>query len=243
MHAEKMTHDHLVMPATLKEAFQRSPFYGRSRVYKFCEKQHVSGMVNDGVVKIGTLWDFRKHESASTRDQSEGLEMSRLAGTTLFDALPATSIAHELFSIASGSNFIMTNTGFSRDYNCYAFCFSYELSASVAQSFSYDAVVEISDIYLFAQKIIELHSQFKGWGYMCGPVSYAKATLSARLPAREELLSAFEKDVSFKENKEGRVIFLPPRHYPDELKPFIFQHRKLRRLLVGRPFPTHRASR
>lgn len=238
----------LKIPQRLKAGLKGNPHLGRRTGFKFHHSKDSRFIFEIGSIKIGTLDEYRSIEKDTLRDENEGIELVSAPENDIisYDQIHDTSIMRHFFIPDSGADeSTIQFQGISVQgmiYNFYCYCFSYDCTLSVLNSFidenSYNAVAEIINIEELAQFICNNHPVLRGFGYLYLPINYRTTPRTPRDPRAHPGEVAFEKDARFEDNKEGRLIFvpmngekmqgsLPPWVHP-ELKQF-FRQRELPR--------------
>lgn len=123
---------------------------GFRKLYKYAMQEHVRGMLDDGVFRIGTLFEYRRHENPEIRDEEEGRKNFSFWGPTmrsdieLFlaqrpDLANAFDWAQIEKSLADG-----VPIGLVEDTpDTYLFCTTHTFDEQVMRAFGYDACIEI----------------------------------------------------------------------------------------------------
>jgi hypothetical protein len=211
-----MSKHRVPIPPVLKDALQGNPFLGRQLVYKFHHTKHSDSFYRDGKIKIGTLSGYRAIENSALKDQSEGLDITGIPqGTKVaYSDIHSDSGFRRLFNSQAQHVFFENLTVITAPEDLYVYCFSYECSRDVLQSFDgndpLDRVACCVDIFAVADLVCEYHPILRGFSYLCLPVVYRPCVRGASEPSADLLESCFEKPREFSANKEGRIVFIPP---------------------------------
>lgn len=215
------------------------PYYGQKQIFKFTEKQYADKMLYRGLVKIGSLYEFRNHESSFTRDPSEGLDRTDIEFVENFSKFAPESTFKSFINLEVEGGMLLDCSLVSELADQYVYCFSYKCTQSAAETLDYDSVVEISDVYLFAERIVQHCPALYGYGYFVAPVRYCNRQRSPHAPARNPVCSVFEKGLEFQGNAEGRIFFVKParmRALAEPLEPLIWEDKRLARYMRERIF-------
>lgn len=244
----------LPLPMRFKERLAGDPNLGRRTGFKFLHSAHTQSVLTRGSLKIGRLSEYRVHEKDAIRDQYDGTETLRHdhIDPITMSMVHKTSIFRQMFQVIGDApegkeSTFKGGTFVGPSYDAYLYCFSYECSSMVLESFvdssPYDAVLECTDIDSLAKIVVERHPNLKGHRYIYAPVIYRAQPLTA-LDARPHVIETiFEKDAQYKGNVEGRIVFVHPSGdlHRGELPPLdIWEHRPIARLFRSSQMPTKR---
>lgn len=222
-------------------------------VYKSFSSEFASAVFDHGSIVIGTGSKYRAMEDQSRKDSGE---MNTQMYVDYFehdsrnkqaDALPAGSHLRDVIGHLGGAHVIVSDTSLINEHDFYVYCFSYECSESVAQSFKQDAdcVAKISNIWSLAETLVECHHSLVGMQYCIYSVIYTERLRTKSGSNPHPFDAPFEKDPIFSPNKEGRVVFYKvnpatnrPIVYRETLPiPAPFEHPSVRRFFSRYPMP------
>lgn len=212
--------------------------------FKYMEKEFALGLVNKGIVKIGTLYDFKNQEDYGSEigDRDEGMrkdyERNVIAKITksgiesnsdYFNTLYGSGPMKNKFIVGGDNAHISLNgttvTTRTVDKDHYIFCGTYEPSyySMRKMSQSYDTAILISDVKKFGkiiEKLLPRGSKFLDC-YYC---DYIERNEHHSIKRPSGMLI---KDPIYAHQKEIRFIWEAPN---DEIKPIILECKKLARL-------------
>lgn len=164
--------------------FSNAPLPGP--IYKYLKRLHAETMVNDGIIRIGTLQDYRKEEKYGTAigDSQEGVRTTNIPiGATGSLHVDGALIAGNLFSncrfVGNGAN-VMAFSINERASQYYIYCTSLSLDKKVMADFEADACVLIRDPASFFREITrallmqaKVHKVENTLGYSAAPCVYS----------------------------------------------------------------------
>lgn len=189
-------------------------------VFKFYHQPAEAAILKQGSIRLGTLQKFRAIENPALADRNEGVRIARAqktffrAGAPIEEAVHPTSPMHSWAKDFVGDyargDIIVDNIEFFEDVDFYSYSFSYSCSESVVRSFDaqpYDCVAKIHDIYALAETLIAIHPLLKGLYYSISPVIYRERFRSPSVEHPAPIIEAFEKNLSYAGNEEGRIVF------------------------------------
>jgi len=214
--------------------------------FKFFHSKDADFILKQGSIKVGRLSDYRAMEKDTLRDDEEGIARTSFKGQVrLSDVHPSHSIHNvPLFQGRHPSRVIIKDSTYTKHYEGYLYCFSYENTHKTLASFEddipYDRVAKITDLGTLAKILVTMHPALLGWGYAIQPVIYRERE---RTPEDVSLPTAnltFEKPPKYAANVEGRMVFIPPkgyrRGYPALMPPW--KSESVRSLFKEVPLPT-----
>ncbi len=182
--------------------------------YKYMKKQHALALINLGVVRIGTLFDFRRTEKHGTRmgDADEGKLIYRFPappeGITL-TADTQTPLIRRLFEFGEGASLTLRNGGFRYRESvgdCYVFCITDRLDRTLAQEFECDTCVWIHSADRFFEALSAIvQARFVGL-FRC---SYQTRVRDHSRWGHDDVHPALVKDPSYGTQHELRAVWLP----------------------------------
>ena len=195
--------------------FKPSPFLFQKVGFKYHHSRYSSSLYCiKPTIRIGTLSSYRTIEKSSLRDHKEGITETFIGNNVRSDQIHEKNALFSAFCFPKGARFKVENTTIFEEYDFYVFCFSYIISSESYLSFTddepYDAVATILDLFRLAEVITAFHPVLTGWFWECLPVTYCKKRRFHGEAAPEPLDVAFEKDLKFEPNFEGRIVFVRP---------------------------------
>jgi hypothetical protein len=206
-------------------------------VYKYGERKWSEHLLNNGGVRIGTIYDFRKDEhKRGIADATEGLK-SVYHGIDNYNSNNPNRIDHA--AITNISPFIgVGEVGFSihnlmveRDFaapDCYVHCTAHTLSRRVLEQFEKaDSCIEIvrpAAFYRCLAEIINKRTAVHFYGFHRIVYSVRREKFNGEnLGRRPDLM----KEPAFEPQCEVRAIWIPKSK--KTIEPFNLQERTLRR--------------
>lgn len=214
-------------------------------VHKYLKKEHLKNFKKSGLIRIGTLYDFRKIENNSLKDALEGkriikisaqkkpLELSEGEFNKLLPSLNNNERNRENVTIS-----LENNTQFKMKVaNAYIFCTSMKLHSSLYQRFNCDAHYSIHKPREFAQilfnklmeekKIIRCY-EVRSVRYVRKPTILTEKNMKNVLLEKNETFwdTCFSKPKSFNIDQELRMVFVPESK---EIKPLILKCPELKK--------------
>jgi len=101
---------------------------GNNVGFKFFHSKDADFILKQGSIKIGRLSEYRAMEKDTLRDDGEGIARTNINGTVrLSDVHPSQGIHNvELFQGRHPSQIIIKNSTYTKHYEGYVHCFSYE---------------------------------------------------------------------------------------------------------------------
>jgi len=237
MPSVQMTPHHIILPDEIQANFEKRPYHGERVGYKFLKSSHADEAVFKGSIRVGSLREFREHESPLTRDVLEGKDTAVVNFSGNTNLFSPKSFFRSIINV-NGENISIDDAGIQNTASdMYVYCFSYECSAAVAASFDYGAVLQITDLYSQAESLIITQPALAGCGYVCAPVQYCSRIRSPHDDNRHTVWSVFEEPKQFARNVEGRLVFVKNNHSTAELQPLYPCHSILRQFFKRYPFP------
>jgi hypothetical protein len=208
--------------------------------YKYIKSQFFDSFMTRGVVRLGTLYEYRRYENIQIGDPNEGKGIGVTdvtSGTFKKGELPG--IVGSAFKIEEGELEISgitfkANVEFV-DYNI--FCVSKSPSESVMQEFECDKCVEISNLELFG-KVIALELVLKHLASepkcIIRDCSYKGREFWVQDTKKDILNLLWLKEPKHKPQNETRLVF--PYIYKKEVAPIILEVPNLTSLLKEHKF-------
>jgi hypothetical protein len=203
--------------------------------YKYLKKEFLRGMLNNGTLRIGTLYDFRTQEGKEIRDENEGkaVETEIIAGekktyktvNDLPEKLTKYITGNNIFDVTVG-NWTMHTPREAEDV--YIFCLTKDADKQKMQNFGYDACVEILDIVKFSVVMaveLFLNGKIKYPFTTGGDCIYNERKFSALDPAESSKIFRL-KEPKYAHHNEYRIVMQPTDG--SEIKPFNFDFPDLR---------------
>ena len=128
-------------------------------LYKYTYQKYVEDILNDGIFRIGTLYDFRKEENhgdeiGDTGEGTKNLYYRSSSGPTVLDTenpelFPEFLQERILVDRDSGNRLqIVARDGISQSYNndnCYVLCLSDTFDRNTMRQLGYDACIRIDN--------------------------------------------------------------------------------------------------
>ncbi len=223
------------IPAELKAEMTAHKFFNRGYGFKFHHTDISDAIYRTGSIRIRRLRDFGTMEKSSLNDVSEGLEQAWSGSDSISVAdIHPTNVAHRTI----GGTGTITNVFVGVEQpDVYAYCFSWECTAEVLQSFDdnrpFDAVAHCTDLHAVARIVCAEHPTLRGSSYWCLPVVYRNRLRGFGEASASSEANPFEKDSRFTPNEEGRIVFVPPQPIREHVE--IWRSSKLAALF--RPYP------
>jgi hypothetical protein len=210
--------------------------------FKYTHSKYINAMLNNGQIRIGTLYEYREYENLEIGDVDEGYvklfthvddlvvkDGDKLPGAfnhDLSDSLPTGTPAEYRypFNVSGGGSMHLQNVTVvikSTLPDVYMYCLTTEPSEQKMKEFGYDTCIEVLDINNFVSSIaIELQKQGYGNGMATGnPCVYVKKEYDYENPRQ---LTHFMKEDNYSDQKEFRLIFYPS-DFPTIGKPADYQ--------------------
>lgn len=177
-------------------------------VYKYLPRAFAELLVQNGQIKIGTLFSYRQDEIEARKDEDE-------ATKTIFteqiefgaDDIPETLKRDKVIEIEGNGKVVFSN--YTIGYpNAYIYCVSQVLSREVMDSFSdCDTVVEISNWEFVFEN---LATSFAVDGRIQQQYMYAECDYSGRKFKGDSSANPFIlKDPKYAYQKEIRLVMIP----------------------------------
>jgi hypothetical protein len=203
-------------------------------IFKNMKAHHASSLLRDGVLRIGTLYEFRDVEKHGTviGDDEEGVKRrySRLNGRYTNET--ATEIVKKFIDIGPGADVSLEDCTFTdqeESPDCYMFCATQEYSAKVMAQFNADTCIAIENEQEFYKALTRAINRETGnknrfWGQH-------RCTYTSRNVKYEEdhgIPGALIKGKKYEEQKEVRAIWQPPSN---TIQPVIIKCPEVRSLL------------
>lgn len=204
------------LPQEMKAEFGNDPLRHRRAGFKFCTSGTVEHILR-GRVRIGSLAKFRRLESASLVDGSEGtISQFVIDDVDYFETHPNSTVRGIVHQRNEGQ-ITIANCLFEHVFDFPAFCFTYDFNEEAYRSLcdadnQYDRCVEIQNLRSFANIVAKRLSAGRTpnipTGYLCLPVHYGGNLLTdVRDDPGTSIRRAFMKSKKFAPNKEGRMVF------------------------------------
>lgn len=178
-------------------------------IYKYLERRHAEMMTNEGRIRIGTLFDYRKVEEYDMQraDINEGkmvfvYDIDKEINVTELPDIFADRIEGN----ANFKNIILRAPLDAPD--CYVYCCSQIFDETLMKDFGADCCVEIFDVYAFAEAIGKKLAD-EGLIYNCvmpGPCNYIGHEVEHNFKETSEFLK--DKEL-FGHQSEYRIIYKP----------------------------------
>lgn len=141
--------------------------------------------------------------------------------------------------MAGQFDLVLEGIEFCEEFDFYVYCFSYECSSEVLDSFCpgppFDRVARIVDIGELAKAISSFHPQLRGYDYVISPTVYTNnRKRDLHEPNPPYITQAFEKPLEFAGNKEGRIVFFRKEDEPINVLPPLpdFPYPAIRKRLI-----------
>jgi hypothetical protein len=196
------------------------------RIFKYMQQEHLDGFFQNGCLKIGTLYDYRKEEEYGevTGDRDEAYQLTELR--TPDDGLDlATNTAEAVYvkkrlcpdeqSVGWKFSGNVTFVYYDSAPDAYVYCLTSKYSPAVMKKFKYDACMEILDLDAFLASISRKIAD-------CGIYVYGGKVLymNRRTPFTEPLRMhpSIIKDPKYSYQKEWRSIWRPSEQ---SISPFL----------------------
>lgn len=186
-------------------------------LYKYIKRCHANSLLNEGILRIGTLYDYRKTEKYGTviGDNEEGI--SRIYDDVNYDfskpeELPP--IAHEVFNIkphlknSYAKNFrIIVNR---QSINYYLYCMSEIAERTLLDDFGCDCILEIVQPLDFIHSINnELNKLSKIKGKVFIMKCIYRESLMDHANLKSKISPCLLKEKTLKNQREVRAIWTP----------------------------------
>lgn len=188
------------------------------RIFKYLPRRYALGLLRHGILRIGTLYDYKKHEHGrGITDKKEGFKQVNVAiehetyasGKDIPKSLAALGI---ISADDSCSNITLENIYINRAFeapNCFLWCASTVGSESVMEQFEgADTCIEVTNparFFSVLEQVMKIHgTEFQG-------------IFEARYQERTEDWNSYNlgvhpaiiKDVEFSNQHEVRAIWAP----------------------------------
>ena len=191
-------------------------------LYKYLEKEHLESFFSTGLIKIGSLYGYRKAEEFGEfiGDKDEGLSKTILTSVNqhqfaLNDSSPEANFIlrhldvpperhHVQFQLGAGTQIIASNQ--SPDY--YIYCVSSQFNKETMEKSGYDSCIEILDVEAFFKKISKKIKHKATYQDVCY-VNYQNRETDHLNP--HFLPPALIKDTKYAFQKEVRALWNPKK--------------------------------
>lgn len=192
-------------------------------VYKYTHREHAEAMINEGKVRLGTLYDYRRQEhGGAIGDTDEGIykvfsdedfEYTGPSGASPFHRHFIKGEGHARFQGIRFEHRRVT-------HNAYMFCCSSEFSESMMQKYraepGYDACVRINAPVRFFDEISKvLGREITDW--VVGNCVYLKREFHHT--QEPDTSPGFVKDPLYAWQKEVRAVWIPKN--PENIPAFL----------------------
>lgn len=186
-------------------------------LFKYLKKEHSEKLFNDGELRIGTLYDFRKQEQYGPKigDQSEGKKeiFEKIEHEFIED--PSNNNQLSLFVkqfihlADTAKNITIANCSFSHEHksdNCYIYCMSKEFNDKLYEEFETDVCIKIKSPYKFIEYISKSMKQIGVvQGFKICPIEYTSRRKA--YGKHDEYHPSVIKDRCYSNQKEVRAIW------------------------------------
>ena len=185
-------------------------------LYKYMKKAHIRDFMEQGKIRIGTLYDYRRVELGSAiGDALEGKSETRQKIDEPIDITRPENrswVLDKSFRVKEGltgvicSNFSVIVPEKSPDF--YVFCLSYHYSHAIMQAFEADTCIRIDDLEGFFEAV---HMAVETAGLAKGYVDVAPCDYSGRdrTHKMERVHPALLKDQTYEYQAEIRMLWKP----------------------------------
>lgn len=185
------------------------------KLYKFLPEKYAIQLVNEGVIRIGTLYEFRKYEDMQRGDDMEGKITIETIGTdepieyTKQEEIPGNF--RKFIHLQPGAKLILSGKSISTiPYTCpdnYIYCCASHYSRQLMKEFDTDHCVEIHDPSKFSFTIaMALLHQGLAYGIVMGQPCIYKGHLHYQ---EENKSPQWLKDERYSHQHEYRFLFPP----------------------------------
>lgn len=197
-------------------------------LYKYMKSEHSKMFLKDGLLRIGTLFDFKKNETfnQAVGDRREGSHFPYITfdePRSIEDMTPTEKgFVSNIINMQSGVSFSSVSIGqivTSSDY--FIYCLTTIPSKKTMEFFECDTCIEIPNPrYFFRTLTREMHEYVESQVWR-GPINYIDKEY--HLSQDSGLHPATTKDPSFEYQKEYRGIWIPNKKIIEsgELSPFL----------------------
>lgn len=207
----------------MKESIIKScrvkPWPAGKSLFKYLKKEHADKLFNDGELRIGTLYDFRKDEHGDNRsDEGEGKK-------TIYEVVDDIIKDHEhntlspfvkqFLSIEKGAkNTRLINGEFMQTHDCgdcYVYCMSREHNEALYDDFKADVCVCIKSPYKFIHALglaLKKKTLLSRECYLSTCVYCERMQCYGRHNDYHPAIIKIKTD-NYKRQKEVRAIWLP----------------------------------
>jgi hypothetical protein len=183
------------------------------KIYKYLSNKNASSLCQSGVLRIGTIYEYRKEELFGKEigdiDEGKKIKLWELSGK-MYEKGDVPEVFFESGAIKMGEGVKIGGTGPVRlvescpNYFIYSASLSFETSLFGSIDKEYDACVQIRDCDKFANAITkEIERPFLGWhGCVYGP----KTTKDLTDRTNDHTI---RKEIKYEYQKEIRAIWGP----------------------------------
>lgn len=132
-----------------------------TRLYKYIKREHALSFFETGIIRIGTLYDYRNEElySSEIGDNAEGTKsIISVDSAKSYSEIVSNPVLNSIIRAEPGAQINISNVQFKneeRSPNYYIFSMSESLDPKIAQGCDYDACIVIKDPQLFLATLSE----------------------------------------------------------------------------------------
>ena len=204
-------------------------------IYKYMKKQHLRKFLKDGLIRIGTLYDFRDIEKHGDEigDKDEGTKTLTTDGYHFIDSenidtIPAWYREHfeNTFKLNEGASLqIHARDGVRVRLTVpdrYVFCASYDFDGSLIENGEYDACLKIVNPLAYFSAISQKLKNRATW------LGYGRCRYRSRIILGHQdhgIEPSLIKENRYEYQKEVRAIW---ESRNEEIEPIIIKAKKLR---------------
>jgi hypothetical protein len=195
------------------------------KAYKYTKKEFVDGLLKQGIIKVGTISEYRKYDHPEIGDSGEGSETIITTASSSGEKITEENMPvmpypiRKAVSISGSAEFHLHGKVILRSNHslpdAYIYCVTQEPSESVMQQFGADCCVEISDVEAFCKIVCEevLRARNLSFGqYICRSCQYVGREIiddAYEGVANIDVSAYFLKESKYSPQKEARMLFLP----------------------------------
>lgn len=197
-------------------------------LYKYMREKYARRFVEEGVIRIGTLYEYRDTESHDTRvgDDAEGRKSAVMpvSDMTITDQEEVPEFVRDRIKIGTNTRVRMINSKFAvseESPDFYVYSLAAEYSEALMRDFEYDACVRIEDPEQFLD---ELNACFRPHGEFIGLHRCVYMPREVSHTEQHAVHPALIKEPHYSNQKELRAIWKPKK---DDVLPVVLECPKL----------------
>jgi hypothetical protein len=198
-------------------------------LYKYMKKKHAKLLLEQGSLRVGTLYEFRNEEKHGQEigDNKEGTKSAYMqVENETWSTSNQPEFSKSFFNLGSGGSLNISGITLEKPQNSpdfYIYCTTYEFDESAMRDFGYDVCIEIEQPEKFFKcisKYLKHKAKYQG--------SYKCKYQPRRLPHNHDsgVHPSLVKEAEYSYQKEIRSIWMPTKQ---NIEPIIIKSKNFKK--------------